>query len=152
METWRLTHDPSYEVSNVGRVRSLIGRGRILRPGISKKLGYPTVVFRPGRTQYVHQLVATAFLGPCPTGQEVRHKDDDRANARADNLEYGTRADNVMDKCLRNKSGKKLNIAVIHEIRALRQIYSQYALARMFGVSRSSIADIDAGRSWAHVA
>lgn len=105
MEQWRKTDHPDYEVSNLGRVRSWAKRHplhkpvtepRLLRPGIASN-GYPTVCFGRGDTRSVHVLVAAAFLGPIPAGQEVRHKDDDRANPRATNLEYGTRQDNVDD-------------------------------------------------------
>lgn len=110
IEEWRPTHHPDYDVSNLGRVRSRAnvwnapkrppGKEKILRPGLASS-GYPTVVFGRGNTQLVHRLVAAAFIGPCPEKQEVRHKDDDRTNARADNLEYGTRQDNVNDMLAR---------------------------------------------------
>lgn len=111
MEEWRPTHHPDYDVSNLGRVRSWVAVGgdyrqlalrrrrstpKLLKPGLMGA-GYPTVAFGRGGTQLVHRLVAAAFLGPCPPGQECRHKDDNRANPRWDNLEYGTRQDNVND-------------------------------------------------------
>jgi len=43
----------------------------------------------------VHQLVADAWLGPCPDGMEVDHKDFDKANNRPSNLEYVTHQENV---------------------------------------------------------
>lgn len=114
IEEWRPTHHPAYDVSNLGRVRSRAPRGgnmrngkpsipeepRILKPGLASH-GYPTVSFGRLKSQLVHRLVATAFLGPCPAGQECRHKDDDRTNPCADNLEYGTRQDNVDDMMTR---------------------------------------------------
>lgn len=45
----------------------------------------------------IHSMVAEAFIGPCPSGQEVRHKNGKRDDPRASNLEYGTRSDNVRD-------------------------------------------------------
>lgn len=122
-EEWRPTHHPSYEVSNLGRVRSSAPVGgnmksrhtglnlskppkapRLLKPGRSSS-GYWSVSFgRISGSQSVHVLVASAFLGICPKGQECRHKDDDRTNARADNLEYGTRQDNVNDMMTRGRS------------------------------------------------
>jgi hypothetical protein len=113
-EVWKPTWHPWYEVSNLGRVRSWAPQGgavkqgnptypkspRMLRPGLGSH-GYPSVVFGRGSTQLVHRLVAEAFIGPCPEGQECRHKDDDRTNARAENLEYGTRQDNVNDMMAR---------------------------------------------------
>jgi hypothetical protein len=103
-EEWRPTHHPDYDVSNLGRVRSRARGGlRILRPGRSSS-GYWSVAFGRGKSQSVHVLVAAAFIGPCPPGQECRHKDDNRANARADNLEYGKRIDNIHDMILRGRA------------------------------------------------
>lgn len=104
IEEWRPTHHPDYDVSNLGRVRSR-ARGKnnyILKPGIASH-GYPTVNFGRNNSVCVHRLVAAAFLGPCPPKMECRHKDDNRANPRANNLEWGTRADNVRDMLTRNR-------------------------------------------------
>lgn len=91
-----------YEVSDQGQVRSLLrATPRILKPGSSgtaQHKGYPMVILAPGRhKRYVHRLVADAFLGPCPDGQEVRHKDGDYSNCAAENLEYGTSHQNHVD-------------------------------------------------------
>lgn len=97
-----------YEVSNLGRVRSLtreytradgqrqVNIGRMLRPGWSRK-HYPTVVIGRGNTRTVHSLVAEAFLGPRPAGMEVRHINGNYGDARAANLKYGTRTENILD-------------------------------------------------------
>lgn len=103
LEIWRPTHHQDYEVSNLGRVRSYAnrsGRGRRLLPKILKSnpdtRGYLSLRIA-GRTRRVHTLVAAAFIGLCPKGQEVMHGDDDRANSQADNLSYGTRRQNLLD-------------------------------------------------------
>jgi hypothetical protein len=112
-ELWKpVVGHPDYEVSSLGRVRSLSREwtqanryggehthrklGRVLRPGIASN-GYPTVVLGRGNSRTVHSLVTEAFLGPTPAGQEVRHQDGNRTNPRLDNLCYGTRSDNVRD-------------------------------------------------------
>jgi hypothetical protein len=43
----------------------------------------------------VHQLIALTFIGECPDGLEVCHKDNIRMHNTSDNLEYGTRAYNA---------------------------------------------------------
>jgi hypothetical protein len=91
-----------YEVSNLGRVRSIKARkgchkGRILKSRCKKK-GRPSVGLQlngKGKTHSVHQLVAVAFIGSCPPGKEVNHKDLDRLNNRSTNLEYITHQENI---------------------------------------------------------
>ena len=86
--------DGVYQVSNLGRVRRVVGcKGA--SPGILRgclQNGYPLVSLRrDGKTvtAYVHRLVAVAFLGynPDEGGKIVHHKDGNRKNAAAANLE-----------------------------------------------------------------
>lgn len=93
----------AYEVSDHGRVRSLIpwrGRaGRIMAPALTEE-GYHRVRLGLGderRGYLVHVLTAAAFLGPRPPGQQVRHLDGDPNNGYASNLAYGTPSDNTLD-------------------------------------------------------
>jgi hypothetical protein len=101
-ETWKAVSAGRYEVSSLGRVRSLdcIGadgrrwRGRLLRP-TNVEYRQVTLAF-DGILVYrrVHLLVSRAFLGPCPRGHEVNHKNGKKHDNRAANLEYRTRAGN----------------------------------------------------------
>jgi hypothetical protein len=49
-------------------------------------------------TRHVHELVAEAFHGPCPEGQEVRHLNGNRFDNAARNLGYGTALQNAADR------------------------------------------------------
>ena len=91
----RIRTDPGYEVTADGHIRNLL-TGRTLTPfprGASPHLS----VDLPSGRRYVHQLVAEHYIGPCPTGEEVRHLDNDATNNAVSNLEYGTRSQNVLD-------------------------------------------------------
>lgn len=50
-------------------------------------------------TEYTkqHQLIAEAFLGPCPEGYHVHHKDEDKGNNDISNLEYKAPFDHWSD-------------------------------------------------------
>lgn len=104
-EQWRTVAGwPDYEVSNLGRVRSLkYGRTRLLKGYISSH-GYPTVgLCTPSRhrTPYkrsIHVLVMEAFVGPRPEGLVIRHLDGDGMNNNLSNLAYGTPSENQFDQ------------------------------------------------------
>lgn len=116
LETWRpvVGFEGYYEVSDLGRVRSTDRmvtnphknglrrvRGRVLRAKPTKPTDYPMVsLWREGvqHSRRVHKLVAEAFLGPCPPGLEVCHKDDDKHRNQLSNLRYDTRSGNQLDK------------------------------------------------------
>jgi hypothetical protein len=100
-EEWRpIPGWPDYRISNVGRVLSLRqGEPRPLRPQLVGSY-HRVHLFRVDghRLVGVHQLVAAAFIGPCPDGQQVRHLDGDPLNNVPANLAYGTHADNMQDR------------------------------------------------------
>jgi hypothetical protein len=88
-----------YEVSDRGRVRRCgahnVGRwppGRITT-GTANAQGYRRAMLQQGErrsTPAVHRLVLEAFIGPCPPGHEVNHKNGNKADNRLVNLEYLT--------------------------------------------------------------
>jgi len=99
---------PGYRVGDDGSVWSKRkqGRGvgfmptwRKLRPG-PDSFGYPTVALciegRP-KTFRVHRLVLESFSGPQPVGCEALHSNGIKTDARASNLRWGTRSENMQD-------------------------------------------------------
>lgn len=179
-EEWRpaVGHEGRLEVSNLGRVRSVDHkvrnrnglrsvRGRIRKLGMWSAKGYP--MLRIGsKAEYVHQMVARAFLGPCPEGKEVNHIDNVRTNDRLYNLEYVTRKENVRhamslgvpyNRGTANPSAK-LNVEAVKVIRHMmsktsgRSRYGtqvRLKLAALFGVSKQTIFDVARQRSWKSV-
>lgn len=104
-----------YEVSSLGRVRSVDRtikmsngrtrrcRGQVLAPIRYNEYGHLKVDLheRPHRRRQaaIHVLVAEAFHGAPEPDQEVRHyPDPDPTNNRADNLIWGTRSENILDR------------------------------------------------------
>lgn len=82
-----------YEVSNIGRVKSLkYGKEKILKLR-KKDKGYRQVqLCKYGRIEQplVHRLVTQAFLGECHDGYEVDHQNTVRSDNRLLNLRYVT--------------------------------------------------------------
>lgn len=170
-EEWRPTHHPNYDVSSLGRVRSRVPVGRPSQSGKMRNRfrvvkgtirqdGYIAVDFAPAHTKHmVHLLVLRAFVGPCPSGQEAMHKDDNRANARLDNLEYGTHLQNMHD-CLRRgrQKWRKLTWKQVEEIRESLDtlakltgrlpVGSSKKVAAIFGVSARCIEAVFHRESW----
>ena len=103
-----------YEVSDTGQVRSLDRtqtlkngqrrsyRGRLLRPQATNPSGLHLQVQlrRPGEYRFyrVHQLVLTAFVGPCPDGLMCRHRNGNGHDNRIENLVWGTAEENQQDR------------------------------------------------------
>ena len=98
-------YEGRYDVSDLGRGRSWVSPGRRTQPRILKSsptsAGYLAVSLTRGdgrkTTRTIHSLVAAAFLGPRPAGQEVRHLDGNPLNNTLGNLAYGTRSENRQD-------------------------------------------------------
>lgn len=165
MEQWKPVTDfeDSYEVSNYGRVRSLtrrfcIGRVRTLR---ENPAGYPYVVLSDARkglrtTRCVHRLVLDAFVGQRPKGMEARHLDGTRNNNRLENLCWGTKSENMMDKVAHGTSSRgaacgnaKLTKDDVLAIRAHNG--SQQEVADKFGISQVHAGRIINRECWTDI-
>ena len=170
--TWRdVPGWPRYEVNDMGLVRSrhmtvntrggaLAGRkGRVLRL-VKKNNGYLAVTLTKGTQRCqtaVHRLVALVFHGAPPhDNAQVLHFDGNKHNNAADNLRWGTPADNHADTELhgRRLKGELHPHAKLTEI-AVRSIRNSSAdaseLANAHGVSREHIWAVRANRTWRHI-
>lgn len=89
---------PVYEISEMGQVRT-IATGRIRKAHLDRD-GYLRLgLWREGKTvtRYVHRLVLTTFVGPCPDGMEGCHNDGDKLNNCSSNLRWDTHQANMDD-------------------------------------------------------
>jgi hypothetical protein len=169
-EEWRAVvgYEGYYAVSNLGRLRRVASfpahyTGQLVS-GQDNGTGYLHVCLgRDGakRYRYLHRLVAEAFIGPCPSGMEVNHKDLNRQNCRLDNLEYLTKAQNVRHSvasqaekwqqtgAVRAGKSRKLTAGDVRTIRASTE--AAVVLAKRFSVDPSTIRQIRQRRVWKHV-
>ncbi len=167
-ERWLPVDGWPYEVSDHGGVRrdSTAARGtrprRTLLP-FSNPKGYVSVTLCDApreRRVFVHTLVLVAFVGVAPVGFQANHLGGDKANNRLTNLEWVTPKENyahavrsgLTARGERNGSAI-LTVAKVREVRTrIRAGERQKDIAEVFGVSRQSVGDITAGRTWGHVA
>lgn len=102
-------HEGAYEVSNLGRLRSLdrvvetrIGpqrhKGKLLSPSTAPGGFYPLARLGRGAPRFLHQIVLEAFAGSRPSPKhQCRHLDGNPQNNRAANLAWGTVTENLLD-------------------------------------------------------
>ncbi|CAL6063140.1 HNH_endonuclease [Hexamita inflata] len=89
----------NYEVSNLGQVRNK-QTGRILKPSDNGH-GYLQVSLylnKIGKRQYIHRLVAQAFLENPNNYNDVDHVDCVKNNNNVQNLRWTTKSDNQKNK------------------------------------------------------
>jgi len=159
-------YEDLYEISNYGRVKRIKpGPGTFIGRLKSKqyhKQGYLyTNLCREGGSEHflIHRMVAAAFIGPCPKGIEVNHKDGCKDNNFVDNLEYVTPKENsehaaetgLLAPPLGEDNGNsKLTIADVLEIRSLARDGSIYQkdIADMYGVCTQTVNSIKLGKHW----
>lgn len=141
-----------YEITYDGQVinkhNGYILKGRLnskgyLRVSIGKKL------------MFIHRLVAEKYI-PNPEGKEqVNHKDGNKLNNCADNLEWVSNKENrnhAVENFLHLRGEDcpyaKLNWEAVEYIRANPDHLLQRELGEMFGVARTTIGDIVNYRTW----
>lgn len=107
----------------------------------------------------MQQIVADVFLGPCPKGKEVNHKNGIKDDYSSDNLEYVTHdrnmehaGENGLMKYGEKHFNAKLKNEDIPKIFKLRlKGRSFISIGKKFGVDETSIRDVLYRRKWEHV-
>lgn len=166
-ETWMRVcgYEDNYKVSDLGRVRRIApGQGATVGRILAQAMqgDYLAVTLYKNDQKFkigVHILVAEAFHGKRPAGMVTNHKDTDKLNNRADNLEWLTGLENTRHALANGLHGgkpmpgesnprAKLTEQQVTEIRILKGTVGARVLAKRFGVSRSAIQFIHQGKHW----
>lgn len=179
-EIWRSIkgYEGLYEVSNLGRVKSLKRRvattsrngkifsivinEKILKPGYNRNY-YQVHLCKSGKYPLyeVARLVATAFILNNQNKPQVNHIDGDKLNNKANNLEWCTISENRLHayktglQCaMGEKNGQaKLKESDVREIRSLFEFrkVTSIILAKKYNVSPSCIKAIIRRDRWEFV-
>jgi len=153
-----------YGVSRDGRVWTKRNRWgltdwREMKPLVHRK-GYQRVcLYKMGSKKYrfIHRLVAEAFLGEVAPSMQINHINGIKTDNRVENLEICTCSQNIIHSRsvlgigVGSRHGRsKLTESDIPAIRNSQE--SCVVCASRYGVSKSTIKAIRAGRIWRRVA
>lgn len=162
MEQWKPIEgfEGLYEISNLGRVKSLPKRsGTCNRKESIRKLSYTKDGYIKIRlcgngkdiTTRVHRLVANAFIPNPENKNTVNHIDGDKTNNKVDNLEWVNRSEQLLHAYSLGlkkpvHTNRKLTISDVEEIRKTfkknDRYYGASALAKKFGVTHKVILGV----------
>lgn len=165
---WIPGFEGHYKVTDQGVVISTKRKTQATMKLWPRRDGYLQVQLRMrGRAnnRLVHTLVASAFIGAPPDGQEVNHIDGNKQNNGLENLEYVSKSANMkhaFSRGLRCTAGelhprRKLSREVVSEIRQEilreRQSGRKYgvlvSIQKNYGLSRNTVRRIAEGTHWA---
>ena len=171
-ETWKdiKTHLGSYQVSNLGRVKSLNHYNgkfkkysnieKIRQNQVNNKGYYYVLLYNNKKIKscYIHRLVAETFISNPENKLFINHKDGNKLNNNINNLEWVTKSENELHAHKiglknfkkNNLFNNKININQVNEIREKYNSgnYYQKELAKEYNVTRQNISCIVRNKSW----
>lgn len=113
--------------------------------------GYGKISYQ-GKDLLTHRAAYVTANGSIPGGAHILHKCDNPACINPDHLTVGTNRDNILDKAMKGRAGKRLDKAAVTEIKGMIAMGAkQQEIATHFGVNQSSISDISRGKAWRFV-
>jgi len=115
-----------YQVSNLGRVKSLkFGKEKILN-GSNAGKGYRMVIIRnkdEKLIQLIHRLVLSTFDRLPKNNEECDHIDRNRLNNRIDNLRWVTRTQNMINRKSYGEIDKYKGVSKLNRKRPNGEVY-----------------------------
>lgn len=110
--------------------------GRVFGPRGERRVridryGYARLNCHPNKTVHVHKAMAELYIGERPDGMTVNHRDGNKLNNAASNLEYLSAAENVRHAF---KSG------LVPKCRPALGYHSLRAAERATGIPRKQLA------------
>jgi len=149
-EIWVTTYvSPFYEVSNLGRLRSLdkyilrkdnvriFMKGKILKGRVWDGYTLFNLTLEDGKkiTMRVHQIVYHSFNNTFPTsGKVVDHIDGDRSNNKLNNLQFITYGENTIRGNIHTSKRSGLPLYIIKQRKLYRIIKTVGGKSRHFGM------------------
>lgn len=155
-------YEGKYQVSNLGRVRSLKYRMsncvKVMSPQNNGK-GYYFIGLRNKTNKrqhyYIHRLVYETFVGPIPSNMEINHIDCDPSNNALSNLMLATRKENLYwgDHSVKQSISQKNNKVTSKSVAQytidnifLKEYPSQKEAERQTGIRSSNISMCCSGK------
>lgn len=152
-------YENEYRISNLGNVYSIkTGKLKIRKLNLVDGRYYMVTFFGKDRCKsvFVHRLVAEAFISNPENLPQVNHKDGNKRNNNAENLEWITQSDNLKyaynNGFVNSNKRLKLSIQLANQIRSeykkLGRLTSCAKLAIKYGVRRQTIWQVLKHKNW----
>lgn len=138
-EIWKETEYKGYYVSNYGRIKSMPNTTRNTIRILTNTIdidGYAGVTIN-GKRIKVHRLVAKAFVENPNNYNIINHKDENKTNNNADNLEWCDTKYNVTYSC-----GKKIKQIDPNTLKVIEIFDSASDAARKVNGANAHILDV----------
>lgn len=153
-EIWKQIkgYEGMYEISNFGRVKSLVRKGVIKEKILKNQLdinGYYIVTpkkYGIQKNTRVHRLVTEAFIKNIENKPQINHKDGIKTNNHVDNLEWCTQKENskhAWETGLNN--GAKKEVLQIKDGIIIRKWNSQTEASKFLNIGAGYISNCCTG-------